>query len=500
MTVSPSTSAHTIVVSDLHVTDAQKVRPRLPLWKRYRQRDLFIDGSFDRLVDYLLGQVNPDSELVLAGDIFDFDSVMRIPVQPPFHVSWLERRRGLGATQDKSCFKLHVILRDHPVFLATLRKWVVSGHRLVFVIGNHDIELHWPAVQQALIEALALPDRCRAQVRICEWFYIAGGDTLIEHGNQFDAYCLCNDPVSPTIRWRGQEIMRVPFGNLAERYMLNGMGLFNPHAESSFIMSMSEYVRFFLKYLIRTQPLLAFTWLWSSIVTLVATLRESFLPAYRRPLLLEARMAGIARRANATVGQVVALGALRVHPAAFTPWKLMRELWLDRALILALLIGVSFQVVTVYNVFSPISPWWALAIFGVLLPPFIFYARGVNSDVDSTERVLRRRLPDAVQIAHADRVVVGHTHVEHHTRLSNCELINTGTWSPAYHDVECTQPYGRKCFAWIRPVDDGPRQATLCEWTDPQVRVLPVVDGAGQRPAGLLAALRAQVARPLGKF
>ena len=485
----------TIVLSDLHLSDVQPVLPDRPLWKRYKQADLVVDDSVGRFVDHLLGKVAPSSELILAGDIFDFDGCMTLPPRrprPPFSVSWLERRRGLHAEELKSTFKMEVILRDHPGFVAALRRWLAAGHRLILIIGNHDIELHWPAVQRVLHDAL--PDAPPDAIRFCEWFYISGGDTLIEHGNQFDAYCLCNDPISPTIAWRGTELMRVPFGNLAERYMLNAMGLFNPHVESSFIMSLSQYVGFFFKYMLRIQPLLGLTWFWSAVVTLVDTLRESFLPSVRRPLELEARLHDVARRANATVGQVMALKALHVHPAAFSPWKIARELWLDRALILALLVGASFQVVTVYNVFHPLSPWWALVVFIMLLPPFIFYARGVNSDVDTTEQVLRERLPLAVQIAHTARVVIGHTHVEHHTRLEHCELINTGTWSAAYHDVECTRPFGRKCFAWIRPAADGPRRAALCEWTDPGVRTLPVVEGAGQKPEGLLAALRASVA------
>ena len=486
-------SHDTIVVSDLHVSDVQPVLRGRPLWKRYKQRDLIVDDTFGRFVDHLLARVGPGAELVLAGDIFDFDGVMAIPRHPPFKVSWLERRRGLDAEEAKSAFKMGRILQDHPVFVEALRRWVLAGHSLVLIVGNHDIELHWAAAQRVLRQALALPEEGQGAVRFCEWFYISGGDTLIEHGNQFDAYCLCNDPVSPTIRWRGQEMMRVPFGNLAERYMLNAMGLFNPHVESSFIMSLAEYVAFFFKYMLRVQPLLGLTWLWSAVVTLVATLGQALQPAVRRPLELEERLADVARRANATVGQAIALQALHVHPAAFNPWMIARELWLDRALILALLVGASFQVVTVYNVFDPMSPWWALVVFLFLLPPFIFYARSVNSDVDSTERVLRERLPIAVRIAHASRVVIGHTHVEHHTRLDSCELINTGTWSSAYRDVECTRPFGRKCFAWIRPGEDGARHARLCAWQDPDVEVLPVVEGGGERSAGLLAALRAQV-------
>ena len=66
------------------------------------------------------------------------------------------------------------------------------------------------------------------------------------------------------------------------------------------------------------------------------------------------------------------------------------------------------------------------------------------------------------------------------------ELINTGTWSPAFEDVEYTRPFGRKCFAWIRPDGDGPRIAELLEWTDPGCRRL---EATGRLDRGRLRAL-----------
>ena len=48
---------HTVVVSDLHLTDAEPVDPRRPLWKRFKQRDLFIDESFARFLEYVHREV-----------------------------------------------------------------------------------------------------------------------------------------------------------------------------------------------------------------------------------------------------------------------------------------------------------------------------------------------------------------------------------------------------------------------------------------------------------
>ena len=77
--------------------------------------------------------------------------------------------------------------------------------------------------------------------------------------------------------------------------------------------------------------------------------------------------------------------------------------------------------------------------------------------------------PLAAKIAGVKRVVQGHTHIEKHRWILDVEYLNTGTWSPAFRDVECTERYGRKCFAWIRPGEAG-RTADLFEWCDGDIR------------------------------
>ena len=472
---------HTVVLSDVHLCEAEREDPRRPLWKRFKRRDLFIDDCFARFLDYIHEVAEGPVELVFNGDLFDFDSVTVLPAEPGFRVSWLERLRGLGPEERKSLFKIQRILSDHHVWFEAVREFLVAGHRVVFVIGNHDLELHWRSVQEEVVAALQATGELRERVRFCEFFYISNEDTLIEHGNQFDAYCLCADPVHPFVQLRSEPRVRLPFGDLAQRYMLNGMGLFNPYVEETFIRSSREYVRFFYRYVIRVQPFLGLTWLWGAIATLVLSLREGFLPAIRDPLRLEERMEDLADRANSRPGVARALLALSAHPAIHNPWKIARELWLDRALLLALAGAISFQAFSFLNVFVNVSVWWAVLVFAVLLPPFLFYARSVNSDINNTERVIHRLLPVVARASGVRRVVLGHTHRERHTGIDGVELINTGTWSPAYHDMECTQPYGRKCFAWIKPdpAGDG-RLAELREWKDPGSEVF--VPDAPPRP------------------
>jgi hypothetical protein len=86
----------------------------------------------------------------------------------------------------------------------------------------------------------------------------------------------------------------------------------------------------------------------------------------------------------------------------------------------------------------------------ILLPAFLFYARSVSSELESNQIVAFQHAPEAAQIAKVTRVCQGHVHRARHVMSHGIDYLNTGTWSPAYRDVECLQPYGRKCFAWIR--------------------------------------------------
>jgi hypothetical protein len=270
-------------------------------------------------------------------------------------------------------------------------------------------------------------------------------------------------------------IVRLPFGNLAGKYMVNGMGLLNPHANSSFIKdSFLDYISFYCRYMLRTQPFLAWTWLWGAFATLYYSLTEGFLPALKDPLTVNARIEDIASRANSPVLVVLALKEVHVHPAIINPVKILRELWLDRAILLGLILFGSFQFFTFLNVFIPASWWWLIFPMVLLMPLFIFYATSVQSEVDASQKAAFHLAPLSARITRVKRIIQGHTHLEAHTLAEGVEVLNTGTWSPAFHDVECTQPYGRKCFAWVRPStslsepgavsESGERVAELYEW------------------------------------
>lgn len=476
-----SPKVHTIVMSDLHLTDAELGQPGKSLWKRYKRPKFFIDQSFKRFLHYVQCEVDQNDagakiELVLNGDIFDFDSVMKLPLHTRFHISWLERKRGLFPEEEKSRFKMNTILSDHSVWVNALREFIQRGNSVVFVIGNHDIELHWPLVQKEFFSFLALQPEEESRVRFCEWFFVSENDTAIEHGNQYDDYCVASNPIHPLIK-KGKHVhVRLPFGDITSRYMVNGMGLFNPHADSSFLMTLPEYFKFFYKYSLRVHPWLPISWMWSATVSFFIAIGDGLLPAMRDPLFIEQRVEEIAKKANATPQIVRTLRELHTHAAIFNPIKIARELWLDRFLLLALVGFISFEIyVVIRATIAPIS-WLWFFIFTFLFTPFLyFYSRNIKSEViQSTEEALRQA-PLIAQITKTKRVIFGHTHREMHTYVDETEVLNTGTWSPAFKDPECREPFTKRCFAWIRQEKPGKeRVAKLYVWKDPGIDTVAV--------------------------
>jgi UDP-2,3-diacylglucosamine pyrophosphatase LpxH len=187
-----------LAISDVHL--GCDVREGAPQGDRRR------DGLDRALVSFLDHHATRREggrpwRLLLLGDVFDFVAVTALPppgLTAPFQVSADERRFGLANEEEKCVWKVRrVAARNEEVFHA-LARFLVAGHELHFVRGNHDAELHWPAVQAELrrlfckragVEGAALA-ALEARVQFHAWFYLEPGLFYAEHGNAHDRYCL----------------------------------------------------------------------------------------------------------------------------------------------------------------------------------------------------------------------------------------------------------------------------------------------------------------------
>jgi UDP-2,3-diacylglucosamine pyrophosphatase LpxH len=463
-------ATHTAIISDLHLCEAEPEHRHHPLWKKFKTKEFWIDDTFKQFLEFLPTiSAGNQIELVLNGDIFDFDSVMAMPDRPPYRINWLEKKRGLFPQEPKSLFKMKKIIEDHPIWFSALSDFIKKGHRAIFIIGNHDLELHFHTVQTSIIEGLKLSAEEKKNVRFNEWFYLSNEDTLVEHGNQYDPYCVCQNPVNPLIQKFNQLEIRLPFGNLACRYLTNGMGFFNPHSDSNYIMSAREYVRFFTNYLLRTQPFIIWTWFWGAMATMFQSFIDRLLPAQKDPLTIEDKIEDIARKANASPRMVRELAELRVHPASGNIILTSRELWLDRAFVASFGFLIMYFIFLQVKLIFEISLFWMFVPLFLFFPFFIFYAKSITPKTVKYKEPKERILSIAGQICKVNRVIYGHTHLIRHEWLGEVEHLNSGTWSPAFLDVECTKPYGKKAFIWMEPIAEG-RRARVMEFLGTQAR------------------------------
>ncbi len=165
------------VVSDLHLGDGSSLD------------DFDQDLSFQRFVA-LLGE-KKKTELIINGDFLDFANLkLEDESTKPFS--------RLGNTEEESLKKLELILEGHPLVFDSLRDFIDSGHRLVVIPGNHDVDLFWPRIWARLAERLGNPDGEHLYFEF-SGIHRAGG-LFIEHGNQYFSDSLFANFTHPFLR------------------------------------------------------------------------------------------------------------------------------------------------------------------------------------------------------------------------------------------------------------------------------------------------------------
>jgi UDP-2,3-diacylglucosamine pyrophosphatase LpxH len=125
-----------------------------------------------------------------------------------------ERRYGFLPNPESSADKLHSIYQGHPRFFRALAWFVGQGHRVVFLRGNHDLEIFWPRVQERLREFVArehsaafaieagqpLPPGFEERIDFRPgWFYYRRGIFYAEHGSQYELLNACPNPIRPLL-------------------------------------------------------------------------------------------------------------------------------------------------------------------------------------------------------------------------------------------------------------------------------------------------------------
>jgi hypothetical protein len=438
-----------VVLSDVHLSQAHPEDPSDPLWMRYRRAAHHPDEDFASLVDALLATRGGDAiELVWNGDVFDFDA------------PWVKDGRSTFdefALDEAGCAAhLRRILADHPGWVRAAGRLLAAGHRLLVLSGNHDVELYWPAVRRALRGALADASgldaaAVAARVRFRAWFHVTEDGIYLEHGSQYDRFSSLRWPMIPLTRARA--LVQPQLGKLAFKRTGGRMGYFNPYCEETFHLGLAGYLRHWRRFYARSERSLVRTWLGGGLRT-AADIRRG---RHGEDWSAENRALACAETSAApdAVDRTLALAARPIGDALV---PVLRELWLDRLLILAAVPSLA-----------------ALAFaFGGPRPAFLSLGAAAAA-VAGYERATPPPSPDshiasphaaaALFAIHGVRAVcLGHTHRPAGVWEGGRFLGNSGAWCPAFNDPHCTLPVLSRRPLLLLTSEAGVLSGGLCWW------------------------------------
>jgi UDP-2,3-diacylglucosamine pyrophosphatase LpxH len=463
----------TIVFSDFHLAPAS---PDHPHWMRYRNRRFFVDVPYAALVDRLLAELGergapgaPELEVVFNGDMFELDGADGFLHAVP------DRRDADIGREETETAGLAAVLRDHEGFVAATGRLLARAERVVFLAGNHDIGLYWPSAQAVLIERLVAAARAAgapqsaaeltARVVFRQWFHRSeDGRIYVEHGQQYDPASSLPDPLVPT-RGDGRGLW-ISFGSAGFRHILRGIGTMNPHDHNTFIMSAVQYGKHWLRYYAGKGRSLGWTWLSGSWRCARHMLGQRSRASEPPPEAAERAARRLAEVTDLSPRALRRLRQLHARPITERPYFVLRELWLDR-------IGLGAVIALVALLGLLLLPWpWDLALTALSAVAFWLYERHAPaSDIMRFEERLDEVALAVSEATGARLVLLGHTHhALDHQLPGGVRLINSGSWAPAFLDPECTRR-AETLHTFVRVVadDGGVRSADLLAWDDGRI-------------------------------
>jgi UDP-2,3-diacylglucosamine pyrophosphatase LpxH len=464
---------HTVSLSDIHLCEVERTDG---LWMRYRQAPFSPDNDLAAMLDALREKVRGDDLcLVLNGDVFDFDAPRVVEGESVFH--------DLPRTAEHAVPAIASILDDHPVFVAALGRVLADGHEIVFISGNHDVLLTLPEVRAVVVDRVVaaavaagavLPGSLEQEripgvatigsvgakplhekIEFRAWFHRTADGIVLEHGHQYDSFCCHRYPMAPF----GPDPKEVQptMGSLTTRTLASRLGFMNPHVDSSYMLSAIGYIAHWARYYLFSRHSLMLAFFRGAFHIVVELFRRRY-PGSRGRRRANVMVA--ARETGAPLAMVARHARLFAPPAEDRLAMVMRELWVDRIALgsLALLLGLV----------------WFLAAHGPLLAgaalgPALFVGYEIAVPKPPLDELWRRvqRVARRVARAHKARAVVfGHTHKPEGVWENGVFYGNTGSWSPAYKDLECREPLSdARPLVWLRSDGDA-LTGGLVTWRD----------------------------------
>lgn len=505
-----------LIVSDLHLGAG-----RDPATRRISRREDFLCDEQARsfLLHY---QALPGPwHLIINGDFLEL-----LQVTPEDHARGALRRAasayGPPCSEDEAVRKVECIAAGHPIFFEALAGWVSAGHLVTVVKGNHDVELHFPRVQEAVRQALraraARAEAVDAGVRFSPWFYHEPGRLWVEHGNRFDGSNAFKHWLAPLLPdgpdGARRDDVDLPLGSMFVRYLFNTVEGVAPFADN--IKPASA----FLGWLFRRHPIVGLRFTFVHGRHMLSRVARAWAPVPEEAWRERARQHREARErladaegiGRAALAELDALGdrSLLREPRG---WRQRAARALVRAypavlpllglLLLALTACVALGLGWLVYPGLPGAVRGAIAAFpapwlGAAAPWALLVTAALAAAAALAWMTHGEQEPDAGELVDHARwiaealgvrwVVMGHTHDADLRSLAApgapaAEYVNTGTWTPVFsererlirRDLECIFVEGVRGKA-------GELELRLLEWEDAAGQPRPLKLFGEERP------------------
>ncbi len=429
-----------IILSDVHLgSDLDDLSP--PEERAHRTE--LVDDDLARLIRHYR-DTTPDGQrwrLVIAGDFIDFIG-MTVRADGPLTTAENEDEKeyGLGNAEEHVRMKLRrVATRHDPVFRA-LAEFVAAGNALTFIHGNHDVELHWPGVQEELRAQLcarapdSAPDSAtgvtdvkalfEGSVAFHPWFFHVDGVVWIEHGHHYDPYCATENLMAPVSALDPLRMARGFTDVLLRRVVRRTRGL-NEHGHEH--MGVVDYLAIGARLGFRGMFALVARFA-GAVAELLRVRRQHFAEAGRALREEHDRRVGLLAEATRIgVDRLRSLAALQAPPITRSIHGILASVLLDR-----IALGLFGSIALVIAAFVAVRHGSAAWVFpaSVVLAWAVTHRQLTRLRKIDPVDVLIERAGHLAKMFPVAFVVMGHTHVPMEVSVAQqTTYINLGAWA-----------------------------------------------------------------------
>lgn len=345
---------------------------------------------------------NQPWRLIINGDMMEF---MR--AAPP-SVRWSEEDLSpIFAALDQ-------ILSFHREFFCQILQFLGAGHEVIIVRGNHDAELHLPAVARHFRQRLAElgkfldvdPVAALGRLRLEAHAYHEEGLIHVEHGHMYDSFSAWDGETENL----GPE-NSLPLGTHLIRDLCNHFGSVNFFKMETW--SFWQFLRWFFSKDVPWRLVFLLPWIYGQAVA-------RLLWGYTRRLF---QRGGQASGGASAGGMLAQLRPLWVRPGNTSLRQIAGAVHLDKVILAGLAVGAGWAL-------AESSPWLAMgsalgmyATGNWALSRLVQRYHGVKiaGRLRRVSRRVARRLGVSI-------VVFGHTHFPEMIRRKSMTYVNLGNW------------------------------------------------------------------------